>query len=412
MRDVIGPEAKSQRKFEEMSSLILDRLGYQEVKLPSIEYYDLLAAKAGEELLDSLYEFEDRGGRKVALTPELTASAARLYTMKLRDLPKPVKIWYVGPCFRYDEPQKGRYRQFTQLGVEVYGSSSPLADAEVAYVSSRLLRAVGIKAYLKVGNISFMRSLLEGSGVRGRDLSKAIREIDHGRYEDVMGLLNEDGKKMLKEMVDSPESRSDLDRWEGVAKDRFPSAYEGLRRLRQVLVMMRAMDPQLEVKVDVAFARGIAYYTDFIFEAVVPGTEGSLLGGGRYDNLISDLGGPATPAVGFAVGVDRVALSMSPVAETKQVLVVAIDDQSLEKAARAFGILSNADVRVELLPGVVPIREALERALKGSYQKLVIAGAREGPDRFAIRDMKAHEQVEASEASLLRQLGFGEVGRS
>ncbi len=257
-----------------------------------------------------------------------------------------------------------------------------------------------------------MRSLLEESEIRGRDLGKAIREIDHGRYEEVMGLLNEDGKKMLKEMVDSPDSRSDLDRWEAAAKDRFPLAYEGLRRLRQVLVMMRAMDPQLEVKIDIAFARGIAYYTDFIFEAVVPGTEGSLLGGGRYDNLVSDLGGPATPAVGFAVGVDRVALSMAPASEAKQILIAAIDNQSLEKAARAFGIISNADVRVELLPGVVPIREALERAIKGSYQKLVIAGAREGPGRFAIRDIKAHEQVEASETSLLSQLGFGEVGRS
>ncbi|HEV50955.1 MAG TPA: histidine--tRNA ligase [Thermoprotei archaeon] len=412
MRDVIGAEARSQRKFEETSSLILDRFGYQEVKLPSIEYYDLLAAKAGEELLDSLYEFEDRGGRKVALTPELTASAARLYVMKFRDLPKPVKIWYIGPCFRYDEPQRGRYRQFTQLGIEVYGSSSPLADAEVAYLSLRLLKAVGIKAYLKVGNISFMRSLLEESGIKGRDLNKAIREIDHGRYEEVMGLLDEDGKKMLKDMINSPDSRSDLDRWEAVAKDRFPSAYEGLRRLRQVLVMMRAMDPQLDVKIDVAFARGIAYYTDFIFEAIIPGTEGSLLGGGRYDNLVSDLGGPVTPAVGFAVGVDRVALSMAPVSEAKQVLIAAIDDQSLEKAARAFGIISNAEVHVDLLPGVVSVREALERAIKGSYHKLVIAGAREGPDHFAIRDIKAHEQVEADGASLLSQLGFDEASRS
>jgi histidyl-tRNA synthetase len=405
MRDVIGEEAEAQRKFEESSASILGRLGYQEVKLPSIEYYDLLAAKAGDELLDSLYEFQDKGGRRVALTPELTASAARLYVMKLRNLPKPVKIWYVGPCFRYDEPQRGRYRQFTQLGVELYGSSSPLADAEVAYLSLGLLKAVGIKAYLKVGNISFMRTLLEDFGLSGSDLNKAIRLIDHGKYDEVIGALKGNGKDVLTSVIGSPSIRSDLDHWERVTEDLFPSAYNGLRRLRQIVGLLRAMDPNMDVRVDVAFARGIAYYTDFIFEALTPGVEESLLGGGRYDNLISDLGGPVTPAVGFAVGVDRVALSMATGKASKHVLIAAIDEQSMEKAARAFGLLVSSNFSVELLPFVVGIREALEVALKGSYEKLVIAGAREGPNRFAVRDLRTREQTEVEEGSLFSVLG-------
>jgi len=390
MRDVVGDEAVAQRVFKERAASLLDSAGYQEVILPSIEYYDLIAAKAGQELLDSLYEFMDRGGRKVALTPELTASATRLYVTRFRDAPKPVKLWYVGPCFRYDEPQRGRYRQFTQLGVEVFGSSSPLADAEVVFIAASLLKSIGIDTWLKVGNISFLRALLQDSGLEGSGMLSAIRSLDHGRYEEVEGSLNARGKKIMEELMGS--RKGDLDYWEGIAESELPSAVHGLRRLKKVVELIRAMLPAVEINVDVSFARGLAYYTDFIFEAYSHSMGEALLGGGRYDNLVEELGGPPTPAVGFATGVDRVALLVKAPEVEKVALVVPLDEDSLGKAGKAFSAVSGRPGRHEMVPGPMSARDAIERALKGSFHYVVLAGNREGPEEVVLRDLSSRTQ--------------------
>jgi len=390
MRDIIGYEALAQREFEKRAADFLAGVGYEEVKLPSIEYYDLIAAKAGQELLDSLYEFEDKGGRKVALTPELTASATRLYLTKFRNAPKPVKLWYTGSCFRYDEPQRGRYRQFTQLGVEVFGSSSPLADSEVAFVAANLLKKIGINATLKVGNISFIRSLLAGSGLAGEKLLLAIREVDHANYEAVKSMLNPKGKAIIDQLMG--EKKSDLNYWETSSLTEIPSAVPGIRRLKRVVELLKIMLPDTKINADLSFARGLAYYTDFIFEAFSEGMNEALLGGGRYDELVAELGGPPTPAVGFAIGVDRIALLVKDLSIKKKALIVPLDDASLDKAALAFSRLSQEGGGFELMPFPISVREAIERALKSSYDTVILAGSRERPNEVVVKNLVSRSQ--------------------
>ena len=390
MHDIIGYEALAQREFEKRAADFLAGVGYEEVKLPSIEYYDLIAAKAGQELLDSLYEFEDKGGRKVALTPELTASATRLYLTKFRNAPKPVKLWYTGSCFRYDEPQRGRYRQFTQLGVEVFGSSSPLADSEVAFVAANLLKKIGINATLKVGNISFIRSLLAGSGLAGEKLLLAIREVDHANYEAVKSMLNPKGKAIIDQLMG--EKKSDLNYWETSSLTEIPSAVPGIRRLKRVVELLKIMLPDTKINADLSFARGLAYYTDFIFEAFSEGMNEALLGGGRYDELVAELGGPPTPAVGFAIGVDRIALLVKDLSIKKKALIVPLDDASLDKAALAFSRLSQEGGGFELMPFPISVREAIERALKSSYDTVILAGSRERPNEVVVKNLVSRSQ--------------------
>ncbi|MGC8674677.1 MAG: histidine--tRNA ligase [Thermoprotei archaeon] len=390
MRDIIGYEALAQREFEKRAADFLAGVGYEEVKLPSIEYYDLIAAKAGQELLDSLYEFEDKAGRKVALTPELTASATRLYLTKFRNAPKPVKLWYTGSCFRYDEPQRGRYRQFTQLGVEVFGSSSPLADSEVAFVAANLLKKIGINATVKVGNISFIRSLLADSGLFGEKLLLAIREVDHANYEAVKSMLNPKGKAIIDQLMG--EKKSDLNYWETLSSTEIPSAVPGIRRLKRVIELLKIMLPDTKINVDLSFARGLAYYTDFIFEAFSEGVNEALLGGGRYDELVAELGGPPTPAVGFAIGVDRIALLVKDLNIKKKALIVPLDDASLDKAALTFSRLSQDGDGFELMPIPLSVREAIERALKSSYDTVILAGSREGPNEVVVKNLVSRSQ--------------------
>lgn len=385
MRDIWGEEAENQRELEIRAGEYLSSLGYESVRLPSIEFYELIAAKAGPELLDSLYEFKDKGGRSVALTPELTASAARFFATKLRDRPKPVRIWYVGQCFRYDEPQRGRYRQFTQLGAELYGSASPLADAELAFAAAGILKRVGIAPSLKVGNVGFVKRFLTENGAKESALGQILRAADHGDYQPAMEAVQGDAKAFLKDLEGNPQ---DLEGW--LRREQSPSRKKALKELAQIVELLKAMMPEAKVIPDLLFVRGLAYYTGFIFEAFSSGLDSALLGGGRYDNLLKELGGPATPAVGFAAGVDRIALLMKHPTQPVTGTIFPLDEHSLTKAARAFSALDG--MGFELYPSITGAREAMSRALKASHRFVVLAGELDGEDAVTIRDLKKREQ--------------------
>jgi len=174
MRDFL-PEDLAQRRFVEAKVRdCFTSYGYEEIETPVLESFDLISAKAGDEIRHRMYAFDDLGGRKVALRPEITPSIARVVANKLRTAVKPLRLGYIANCFRYDNPQKGRYREFWQAGFELFGSSHPVADAEVIAVNNELMQAAGIHRVLHQGRPRRRAPGALDRGGRGRRRSKRV----------------------------------------------------------------------------------------------------------------------------------------------------------------------------------------------------------------------------------------------
>ncbi|TDA31530.1 MAG: histidine--tRNA ligase, partial [Hadesarchaea archaeon] len=171
-RDLLGRELAAIREVEGMMRKVFLLWGYREVETPIFESLELFTRKSGEEVVRQLYTFTDKSGKELALRPELTAPVVRLYLERLRSESKPVKLFYFGPCFRYEEPQAHRWRQFRQAGVEVLGSPRPEADAEVLALTHEVFKRLGLRGEFRVGNVRLLRLFLEGMGVVGEEAER------------------------------------------------------------------------------------------------------------------------------------------------------------------------------------------------------------------------------------------------
>lgn len=277
---------------------VSELFGYQEWDSPMLEYLDLYAAKSGEELVkDQSYVFDDRGGEKVTLRPELTPSLARLVAQKQKELIFPIRWWSWGPFWRYERPQKGRTREFFQWNVDLLGGNTPEADAEVVAILATFFRSVGLSSKqvsILVNNRRLIEAQLEKLGIPSEkygmilswiDRRTTLEESEWESFGKDKGLTNEEIVQIMK-ILDKTELWKE---WGDFvcffnAIDAF-----GVREF---------------VKYDPSIMRGLLYYTGMVFEAWDIGRDvkKAINGGGRYDNLLSDVGGGQLPAVGFAMG--------------------------------------------------------------------------------------------------------------
>jgi histidyl-tRNA synthetase len=319
--------AARRRVFDRIESVVRG-YGFREIGTPALERTDLYVEKSGEEIVEELYAFEDKGGREVALTPELTPTTARLLADREQALSKPVKWFSTRPFWRYEEPQSGRFREFTQTNVDVFGSAEPAADAEVLACAADALAALGLDASdveFRVSHRDLLGGLAELVGGDSVDVEGVIRTVDkRDRTEpsDYRAGLREAGfdaaaAERFDEVLDGG-----LDAARAVADD-AASAGDGGPATRvldaadavdTVLDAADAVDTVLDAVADrgagefctvsLDTARGLDYYTGVVFECFDTTGEvsRSIFGGGRYDDLVGDLGGTEVPAVGFAVG--------------------------------------------------------------------------------------------------------------
>ncbi len=272
--------------------------GYQEWDGPFIESIDLYAAKSGEELVrKQSFVFEDRGGDLVTLRPELTPSLARMIAAKQNELTFPLRWWSFGPFWRYEQPQKGRTREFFQWNIDMLGVDSPEADAELIAVAVTFLRSVGLdprQATVFVNNRAFMNSQFDVLG------------IPREKWPDVSSLIDRRSKmeaaKWDAYALEIGLSQKQLDGLKTLLGD-F-DLWKKSEELVRLFTALDALGVRDYVKFDPNIMRGLLYYTGTVFEAFE--TSGSLrraiLGGGRYDNLLADVGGKPLPATGFAMG--------------------------------------------------------------------------------------------------------------
>ncbi|MEM4034098.1 MAG: histidine--tRNA ligase, partial [Sulfolobales archaeon] len=323
LRDVLPPESEVFRVLVNKFVSVVRSYGYQEVIPPTIELFELFATKSGPEISRSMYVFKDKAGREVCLRPELTASVVRIYIRSLLAEVKPIKLFYVGNAFRYEEPQLGRYREFTQVGVELIGDDSIYSDIELFLILRDYYRSLGLKEYLiKINDVGILRGLFNLWGINEDTQDLILHYMDKGLFDNAtslirnntkadLGLFNELTSIKTEEPEDLIVKSSSINLPEGIS--------ERVRRLYEVTSIIKRLGIN-KVLIDLSFARGLAYYTGLIFEITVPNLNISIGGGGRYDKLVELYGGPPTPATGFALGVERTYLALKNLGLTENLL--------------------------------------------------------------------------------------------
>jgi histidyl-tRNA synthetase len=388
-RDFLPDELEARRGLEGTFRDRARRWGYREIATPEFEHLELFTFRSGEGIVEEMYTFEDKGGRKMALRPEITASVLRMYVNEARVIPKPLRWFYFADCFRYERPQKGRYRQFWQFGVELIGADGPRADAEVILMAHDMLTAAEAQFEIRVGHLA--------------PVSFLLRDLDPADRKRVMGLLDKHDAPALGAFL-AEKGRGDL-------ADRL-QALRGIRDLAElweiagdvpekarIQEMVGLLDAEgIRYSLDFGIARGLDYYTGMVFEAFGEnlGAENQILGGGAY-RLAHLFGGDDVASVGFAIGFDRVMVSRGerPHPPVLRVAVLATEDGR----ARAFTV-----ARAFRDAGVTAVLDLSERSISAqlshaakSAEFAVILGKREAEaGTVTLKDLRTGEQREVS----------------
>ncbi|MEM3881000.1 MAG: histidine--tRNA ligase, partial [Candidatus Bathyarchaeia archaeon] len=312
MRDLLPEDAEALNNVIAKTRETAKLYGYREVITPVVEPYELLSAKSGEEIRQRMFTFKDLGDRMVALRPEFTASIARLATTALRNEPKPLRVFSVGSVYRYDEPQRGRYREFWQANFELIGSSMPEADAEVLLLTNSVMKMLGLRNYsFKIGHVGVVRGILSQENVDDTIQNLILQRMDKKEYDEAFKLIEQEKCRKVLQGLLALKGATPFETAEKIRQyvAGYAKAEVAANNLIEILQLVTAMGCPVG-SVDAAFARGLEYYTGIIFEVNVPELDVALGGGGRYDRLIEVFGGEPTPAVGVAHGLDRIVLAM------------------------------------------------------------------------------------------------------
>ncbi|MBU0761997.1 MAG: histidine--tRNA ligase [Candidatus Altiarchaeota archaeon] len=380
--------------------------GYDMVRTPTFEFLSLFEAKSGEDIKEHLYVFEDKGGRSICLRPEATASVARMYGSELRTHPKPLRLYYIEPMFRYEQPQKGRYREFWQAGVELIGVKNPYSDAEVILLAYESLRNLGLTGKLRISHIGVLRGLLSEAGFDETRQNKVVHALDKGDLKSVEEMIVD---KVFSEVIKLTGGIEVCEKLESIIPDNLKSLVNEFTKTIQVLEKTG-----VEYVVDFSMARGLDYYTGIIFDIKAEGlgAQNQICGGGRYDNLIGLFEGPETPAIGFAFGIDRLVEALTEKGydfEMKccDVFVLSVGDSTREGAFSTAADLRRKcpglEVRFDISGS--KIGKALQQASDLKARYAVIFGEKEfSQGNVVVKDLDSEEQETISLDDLTKYL--------
>jgi histidyl-tRNA synthetase len=413
MRDLLGQEAQTFTYVITTARETATLFGFKEAITPHVEPLELLSAKSGDEIRQRMFIFEDLGKRQVALRPEFTASIARLATTALKNEPKPLRLFSVGTVYRYDEPQRGRYREFWQSNFELMGSNKPEADTEIVLLTNRFMRALGLQGYaFKIGHIGVIRGILSQDGVDEKTQNAVLQRMDKKEYDLALKLVeSEKCRTTLQGLIDikGKDWHDTVEQIKTLVAD-YEKAKVAAENLTEILTLITS-SAELSLTVEPAFARGLEYYTGMIFEIYIPQLEIALGGGGRYDRLIEAFGGEPTPAVGCAHGIDRIAIALqtqnaAQSAKTeKRAVVIPITESVKTEALKIAQSLRDQGVSAEFEVMGRKMGKALEDADKRSLDYAVIVGERELKEgTVVVKDLKKREQTTIPITGLLEKI--------
>lgn len=380
-RDLFPPESEIYAAVESAARETFSSYGYGEIRTPILESTELFARSVGETtdiVHKEMFTFEDRKGRSITLRPENTAGVVRALIEKgIQDLPKPIRLWYVGPQFRYEQPQAGRFREFRQIGAELVGAPSPEADAELLGMLFAFLRRLGFTELSTRLNCVPTGKAREAFSQALRDHLQSHRAQlgpdDQRRLEEnPLRLFDSKNPVVVELLKDAPSSLEFLD-------DRAREHHEEVKRLLRY--------GGVSFNEDSTLVRGLDYYSLTVFEVVsnALGAQNALLGGGRYDGLFSDLGGPPLSAAGFAIGEDRL-VSILPADPREPRLVVIIVPDSRYDFLYALGVAN--EIRDAFRHAVVEIDFTGKGILRGIARAAQIL-TEQGKYQFRISNVVA-----------------------
>ena len=362
--------------------------GFEPLETPTLEYAELLLGKYGKEADKLLYSFKDRGGRQVALRYDQTVPTARVLSQYQNELGKGFRRYQIQNVFRADKPQKGRYREFTQCDADIFGITSELADAEILAVYYNIYKSLGLTdLVIEFNDRDTLISTLSPYASKTVPVSSIIQSVDK--------LDKLTTSEVITELVAKGISKKDATQALADIESAVPSP--NLEAILQGVTELGV--PATSLKFNPTIARGLDYYTGMIFEGKIPGETGSVGGGGRYDQLIKNLGGPSIPAVGFGLGFDRtievlISRSLISSSPTTRVLVTVFSPDLQGQALKAVQSLREAGVNTELYPDPA---DKLDRQFKYSDKKgipyaLVIGQDELSKNLVTLKNLATREQ--------------------
>ncbi len=399
-RDLTPEEYYRYAWMERVLSDTAELYGYLRVETPAFEHFEVLAAKAGPSVVEEIYYFRDKAGRELGLRFDMTVPIARVLAYRL-DVPRPVRWYYFTKVWRYDEPQHGRYREFYQFGVELVGSGTPRADAEILSLFVDCLDRVGVEGYVvKVNDRRYVERLIDAYGLSGRrddvlrTLDKRGKVPDDDLVESIagMGIARAAARDMVDRVSREVSIREAPHMMREVGLGELADRYEALAAVGRI--GERAVFAPYIV-------RGLDYYTGLVFESYVPRYGLAIGGGGRYDDLLEIYSGVSTPALGFAIGVERTLevlalqgrLDVGPPRVDYYIYVFRGEHYSAGEGL-ASG-LRRRGYRVVLDLGDRSLRSALDYANRIGARRFVFLGPREYERGVVkVRDMDAGTEEE------------------
>ena len=391
------PENMAVRRW--MFDIIRDvstRFGYQEYDGPCLEFIDLYAAKSGEELVkEQSFVFTSRGGEDLTLRPELTPTLARMVAQQQYELPLPLRWWSIGPMWRYEKPQRGRTREFFQWNIDLIGTESIAADAEIVAVAATFLKEAGLKpdqVRIYVNNRRLMDAAFSRLEI-AKDLRPQVFKV-----VDKLDKLSPQAWRVFA--LESSLSEAQVDGLIEVLNN--DDLWRESEELVEFFNLIRAFGVEDYIKYNPKVIRGLDYYTGTVFEAFeLGGKSRAILGGGRYDNLVGDVGGNRLPGVGFAMGDVVVELVLrdagvipTQLGEKPQVLVTVFDEATLAESLKIAVALREAGLRTVVYPAADKMGKQFKFADKLDIPVAVILGPDElANGQAAVKNLKTREQV-------------------
>lgn len=419
-RDFLPEETEKRSRAKKAMQDVLERWGYQEVATPTFEHLELFTIKSGASVVEEIYSFTDKGGRDLALRPELTAPVMRMYVSEMQNSPKPQRLWYFGNCFRYERPQRGRFREFWQMGAELIGGARPDSEAEAIALADGMLKSVGVSGDIHVGYLGLIRSILGKIGAEHR--SSVMRMIDKKERGALADLLEDIGCTHLGllELIDL-KGQPGLDKAAEIIREMGPVAPAGeaapardgaapspvgrgsARQGREVSAQLRLEEFQetvdllaaygINFTIDFEIVRGLEYYSGTVFEIYAEGlgAQRQICGGGTYE-LASLFGGKETYSTGFGLGFDRIMeiVQMQP-SRTSPVFLAFTPDVKVQATKIAGKLRKSVPLVIDVMGRSLG---AQLKAAAGSGAKFVVIVGKDEMDSglLTLRDMSGGAQ--------------------
>lgn len=415
-RDFLPEEMAKRNYVMKIVEDTFKRFGYDTIDTPAIEYAETLLGKYGEEGSKLVYQFQDNGGRQIALRYDQTVPFARVIASNWQELPMPFKRYQISKVWRADKPAKGRYREFTQCDIDFIGTDKALADAEIAIVISQVLKNLGFKKFtIKVNDRRIINQIFRSFNVPESECEFILRTLDKldkiGRIEVETALTTRLNPKVTKELLDLLTQRSSNNKILESLTD------FNCTEFKSFLDFCEAYGMNDVLKIDLSLARGLDYYTGVIFEAAVEEVNvGSVCGGGRYDNLCGMFSDKKFSGTGVAFGFDRLVLGMdelgllSKVNLSAEVLIINFEE-TIKDSLKIMKELQSYDINTELYIENAKLAKQMKYAdQKGIPFVIIYGSAEKEKDEVTIKIMKTGVQKTIPRIQLSSYLqGFNKV---